>query len=135
MAKNDKKVKELLVQIEEKKNSLGARPRASWKTNGLLKYGDEAVNINTVMTTEKCVEAVTHLLKEQYFKKNASDYLGVAFVAGDADDYLQDFKLRAEMLKWDKENAKLKVLEAKLKELRSEDAKTADALSDIMGQM
>jgi hypothetical protein len=132
--KNDKKIKEYLTLIEAQKQSLGTKPRASWLTNGLLKYNGEAVNINTVMSVEKCVEIVSHLLKEQYFNDKAYAYLGLDPASADSG-YLQDFKLRAAMLVWDNKNAKLKALEAKLKELRSEDAKTSDAISDIMSQL
>lgn len=133
MAKNDDKVKELLAVIEAKKKTIGAKPKSAWRTNGILKFDSgEHVNINVVNQTEKCVEAVAYLLMKQSFLKQAADMLGVKHQADSSlEDYVHDFKLRTSMVTWDIEKKKLDLLESKLKDLRSEDAKTEDALSDI----
>jgi len=136
MSKNDDQISSLLKSVETKRAALGTKPRAAWKTNGLLKFEDGShVNINTVNTIEKCVEAIAFLLKEQSFVKQASELLGVAYSNPTFDDYIADFKLRAQMIQWDGEKRKLEVLEGKLKDLRSEDAKTADALSSLAAEL
>lgn len=136
MAKNDKKIKDLLKSIESKKAKLGTKPRAAWRTNGILKYERPMyLNINTVNTTDKCVEALAYLLRERSFLKEAAELLGVKTNVEEVsvtDDYIADFKLRASIVLWDGENHKLDLLEQKLKDLRSEDSKTEEALSDIL---
>lgn len=133
MAKNDDKVKELLSVIEKKKNEIGAKPKAAWKSNGIFKQGDGShVNINTVNDIAKCVDVLAHLLKEQTFRKQASEMLGMEYSDPSVEDYIHDYKLRASMVKWDNEKKKLDILEGKLKDLRSEDAKTEDAISAIL---
>ncbi len=42
-----------------------------------------------------------------------------------------DLKVRVQMIQWDAEKKKLTAMENHLKALRSEDAKTEDALEDI----
>jgi len=133
MAKNDEKVKELLAVIEAKKKTMGARPKVTaWKSNGILKFGDGShLNINVAGSVEQCVEAVAYLLQKQSFLTEASKLLGVKYAEPSIEEYIQDFKVRTSMIVWDGEKKKLDVLESKLKDLRSEDAKTEDALSDI----
>ena len=135
MAKNDKKISDLLSAIQLKKSALGVKPKASWKTNGILKLDkDNHININTVNLIETCVNTVALLLAEKSFRKEASELLGVAY-SDPNEDYVNDFKLRAAMITWDMEKRKLDALESQLKDLRSEDAKTADALSDIIQKL
>ena len=136
MSNNDAKIKTLLSTIETKRANLGTKPKAVWKTNGVLKFNDGThMNINAVTHTDRCVEAVAYLLGQQSFVKEAQKLLGVEYESLAIDDYLQDFKLRASILKWESEKRKLEVLENKLKDLRSEDAKTSDAISDIISEL
>ena len=51
------------------------------------------------------------------------------------NEWVHDLKLRASIIKWDVEKKKLNKLESKLKDLRSDDAKTEDSLSDIMSEL
>lgn len=135
--KNDTQIKKLLKQITDKKNELGDKPRSSWKTNGVFKDVSRSTNINTINSIETCVNIVSILLGERESRVSAAKYLDLPLDFGcrdgfPIDDWLSDFKLRSTMILWDKEKKKLKVLESKLKDLRSEDAKTEDALADIM---
>ena len=134
MAKdNDSKIKNLLSAIEGKKKSMGTKPKPIWKTNGVL----ENTNINTINTTEKCVVLAARLLKEQQMTRQACEFLGVKVEdsarAEYLNDALEDLKLRVQIVQWDAEKKKLQALENQLKDLRSEDLKTADALADIEG--
>ena len=136
MSNNDAKIKTLLATIEAKRSNLGTKPKAVWRTNGILKFNDGTLaNINALTHTDKCVEAVAFLLKEQSFRKEAAKLLEVEYTDQSIDDYVQDFKLRVAILKWETEKRKLEALESKLKDLRSEDAKTSDAISEIMSDL
>ena len=136
MAKNDKKVSDLLAVIESKRKSVGVKPRAAWKSNGILKYDNgEHDNINVVGSINECVDALAYLLSKRSFHEEASKMLGVEYSYSGTDDYIHDIKLRATMILWDAEKKKLDLLESKLKDLRSEDARTADALSDITQEL
>jgi len=127
---NDKKIKELLAQTDKKRTELGTKPKAVWKTNGVLR----GKNINTINDISVCVsEAATYLLDRDSIK-NACEFLGVEQNKSDIsqlNDALDDLKLRVQMIVWDGEKKKLQAMEAKLKDLRSHDAKTDDALADI----
>jgi len=135
MSTNDNKIKDLLVVIEKKREEIGTKPKAAWKSNAVVKtsYGT-FININTVTTIPDCVEVTAYVLMEQAYHREAAKLLDVEYQSP-WDDYLEDLKLRASILKWDGNKNKLEVLEKKLKDLRSEDTKTADALSDILSEL
>lgn len=138
--KNDTRIKALLKQIEEKKNTLGSRPKAKWETNCSLDMDGSRVNLNTVTTVNRCIDIMGFLLGKKGNREDAAILLKVrpdSFMWGpySFDEWLHDIELRCAMIMWDEENKKLKKLEAQLKDLRSEDAKTADALSDIAGAL
>lgn len=126
---NDNKIKELLKSIEQKKEKMGAKPKPSWKTNGIVAER----NINTINSVDVCVELASQLIgkKESYDK--ACDFLGVKKESNtDIDDSLSDLKVRVQIIQWDIEKRKLNAMELQLKNLRSEDAKTEDELDDIV---
>jgi len=142
MGKNDEQVRKLLTVIEEKESKLGTKPRAQWKTNGVFRLPVKAghVNINTVNDINICIGVIADLLRESHFIKEAAKLLEVGHEAyqwggSTIEEWIHDFKLRASMLKWDAEKKKLDALKRKLKALRSEDAKTEDAISDIMKEL
>jgi len=49
----------------------------------------------------------------------------------DSDTWIADIKQRANVIRWDEESRKLRKLNEKLEKLKSEDARTAEALADI----
>lgn len=142
MTNNDAKIKELLNVIDTKKKELGEKPRASWKTDGLFKIlgNDFYTNINTVTEINKCVESVALLLTAKRSIDEASKLLNVTcpdflWSGYSFEDWLHDFKLRASMISWDIGKKKLSTLESKLSDLRSETAKTFDAITSIMSEL
>ncbi len=130
MAKNDEQIQALLKVVEEKKKSLGIKPRGNWN-NGVI----DGQNINTA-TLERCVELAAKLISEKASVTDACVFLGVDpdlnKRTSAIDDALEDLKLRVAHLNYDIEKKKLAVLEKQLKDLRSEDMKTSDAISDII---
>lgn len=132
---NDKKIKDLLSAVEAKRKQLGTKPKAHWKTNGVL----EGTNINTLNSTDKCVILAAQLLQEQSFTTEACKLLGVKAQSSKRATYLKDaiddLKLRVEIVQWEAEKKKLQAMEAQLKDLRSSDAKTEDALADIAASL
>ena len=131
---NDAKIKTLLQTIEQKKAQMGTKPRAVWKTNGVI----EEKNINTINGLDDCITLTAKLINRKEAHEKACEFLGVS--AADfrgysrlaTDDALDDLKLRVKMIQWDSEKKKLTALENQLKNLRSEDLKTEDALADIV---
>lgn len=136
---NDEKIKELLEVIELKKKNLGEKPKALWKTNGLLKIETD-VNINTITTIHKCIDSAASILATKHFKTEAAKLLDVPsqdllWNGYSFEDWIHDIKLRASMITWDSDKKKLISLESKLSDLRSQDAKTADAISSILKEL
>jgi len=141
MAPYDKKIKDMLKKIGSKRETLGDKPRAAWKTNCIFKKGNTPhVNINVINSVEDCIIAVGSMVNEESGRDKAAKLLGVegvitSFAGFCFNDWVHDFKLKASMLNWDIEKKKLNFLEEKLSDLRSEDAKTEDALEDIMSEL
>jgi len=141
MSANDAKIKELLSTIEKKKANLGSKPRMSLKTNGLLKQDDKSININTINTLEECIRAVADIYQthESYIKAAAMlniEKIDLPKINGfSIEDWIEDFKLKVAIIRWTIEDKKIRALESQLKDLRSEDLKTADALDEISNSL
>jgi len=138
MESNDKKVKELLAKIEEKKQKLGEKPKMILKTNGIFKSNTgETVNINTIRKIDDCVKYAAQIIRVSYCTSEAIKMLDLSEddlnenIKHEAENYIEDFKLKAKILKWVREDNKIKLLESQLKSLRSESLKTADELEQI----
>lgn len=131
---NDNKIKTLLQAIENKKKAMGTKPKATWETNGII----DGQNINTINSIDKCVILASAIISKKNALIEACNYLNVEKDISsmiEAENSLTDLKLRVEIIKWDLEKKKLQIMEKKLKDLRSEDAKTEDALSDISADL
>lgn len=126
---NDSKIKALLQSIEIKKEQLGVKPKAIWETNGVI----NGRNINTLNRIDYCVLLASELISKKESYEGACTFLGVECrdLMKGIDDALHDVKLRVQMIKWEEEKNKLSNMEKQLKDLRSEDLKTADTLSSI----
>lgn len=141
MAKHDTKIKQLLSKIEAEKKSLGKRPRAVLNTNGLFRFDNSNhFNLNTVSDVGYLVRALGFLLEKQATQAEAAKRLGVEGYVFDwkgysLEDWEADFKMRADTIAWNAKQKKLQALQKKLKDLRSEEAKTGDALSEIEGML
>ena len=137
MSKHDDKIKQLLNKIETDKKSLGKKPRVSLNTNGLFRFdANNHFNLNTVSDPGYLVRALGFLLEKETTQKEAAKRLGVDDYVFDwkgysLKDWEGDFKMRAASIVWGAKQKKLQALQSKLKGLRSEDAKTGDALGDI----
>ena len=140
MAKNDLKIKELMAKVAVQKEQLGLKPKCVLKTNGIFKYhakdDDSYFNLNTVKNSQVLVKALAFLLKEVASVTEASKLLeldvpefshnGYSF-----QDYVDDFKSRLAVLKYEERKAHLELTEAKLSQLVSEETRTEMELDKI----
>lgn len=138
MAKNDDMIKQLMAKVAVQKEALGAKPKVSWKTNGVFKFDDkEYFNINTVQSSEPLVRALAYLLQKSSMYSEASKQLDVpvpedmGFGGYSVYEWSQDFKLRLSVLKWEEKKRQLEDTEKKLAALVSEEARTEMELEKI----
>lgn len=137
MDKNDDMIKQLMAKVASQKESLGTKPKVSWKTNGVFKFNDkDYFNLNTVNNPEQLVNALAHMLGSQRALNEAGTRLGV--VVADASfggytvyEWEEDFKLRISILNWEEKKRKLEETEKKLAALVSEEARTEMELEKI----
>ncbi len=128
---NDSKIKTLLQAIETKKEALGSKPKPAWETNCVI----NGRNLHTLTTIDSCVALASEVLMQKGLYDQACEFLevdgtGSELIKG-VNDALHDVKLRVEIIKWDNEKKKLSAMEKQLKDLRSEDLKTEDALGAL----
>jgi hypothetical protein len=136
MAKNDEMVKQLMAKVAEQKEALGAKPKVSWKTNGVFKYDDKRyININ-VSNTQDLLEALSYMIGNSSSMLEASKRLNLPYTAPSfggysIEEWEADFKLRVEILGWEGGKKILEETERKLASLVSEEARTEMELEKI----
>jgi hypothetical protein len=138
-SKNDEKIKELLEIINLKRKNLGKKPKIFLRTNALLEMeGENILNINTIQRLSECINIVSKILHKQELYTRAAKILDIEIKENEhkisgfpVNDWIADLKSKADLIKWNIENKNIKAIEAKLKNLRSEELKTSDELDDI----
>ena len=142
MSKNDETIKLLLNKVEEQKKNLGNRPKVSLQTNGVFKFdSNEYFNINATNDKNTLAFATASLLRKEYYYKEALKKLGLedepyTWNSYTVDEWIQDFKSKIELLKWQENDKKLKATQKKLNDLISEEAKTEleiDKIKESLG--
>jgi len=137
MQNNDMVIKELMEKIEAQKTSLGNKPRSVLVTNGLFKKDAETFfNINTIQEYGKMAEALAFLMMQEDYYSKACAKLGIPndkfkWNGYTCDEWEEDFRLRKDIIEYNQKKTKLDDAVAKLKNLMSEDARTASALENI----
>ena len=137
MSKFDKKIKALSEKVESERAVLGKKPRASWNTNAVFNYdSSKFFNLNTIRDTSKLVDALSFLLERSTHVADAAERLGIetpefVWYGYSLSDWEHDFKLRVEILNWDKRKKQLDNTEKKLSTLLSEEAKTEMELAEL----
>jgi hypothetical protein len=80
MAKTkDEIVQELLKVVADKREEISKAEKPTWLTNKSFRYSTEsskALNLNTVGTVDKLVEALSHLLAQEKSYADAAKALG-----------------------------------------------------------
>lgn len=138
---NDVKIEQYRKTIEEKRIELGEKPRAHYTTNALLKLPEAGLtcNLNLLNTIPACVDITQQLLMHTQFRDKANELLGtnVPYVIGNytVEQWVADIKIRVSIIEWEAGNKKLQAMDKKLADLRSNDAKTADAIGDIAKEL
>jgi hypothetical protein len=129
MSTNDDKIKELLNQLNDKKNKLGKRERHVLETNGLLKIDDKSFNINTINNPNVIVELLANLISRENNYNEAAKRLNIqsqfTWNGYTIEQWETDFRNRK--LK------ELKELENRLNSLISDDGKTSLEIDNISG--
>jgi len=138
MSKNDSRVKDLISKLEDKKKSLGSKPKKAWETNALFKYADgKVVNLNTIQSNHKAIETLSYLLGVSRSHQEACKLLGLDFAFNwdgySLEEWTADLKTCVDKIKYAEEEKKFKELEKKLNSLVSKEARTGMELDDIEG--
>lgn len=135
---NDAQIKKFRKTVESKRKALGSKPKLGYTTNASIMMDGARFNLNT-LDENQCVDLVTRLLAQSHFNSMANEALGtdVKPKVGDftVAEWIADIKLRVELLAWESNKKKLTAMDAKLAELMSEGARTADAIADIAAQL
>lgn len=135
MAKNDTRIKEMMAVVAEKRAALGDKPRASWKTNGIIKFDGGHINLNTVNSASILVDTLSKIISIKSSHEEAEKILGIKspfeFNGNSFNDYVDDFKMRLAMIQYDEKKRALTASETRLAALVSEEARTEMELDAI----
>lgn len=124
---SDYKVLELKKIIDAKEAELGVKPKPNYKSN--LKVHSKNI---LVMDIYEIINNISKILEFQDRAKRACHLVGHDFEdVNTYEDQLQDLILRGKILTYDKKKKGLDSFKAKLDELRSEELKKSDALSEL----
>lgn len=136
MLKNDNKIKKMLEAVKVKKKALGTKPKPHFRTNMHFTTGGNVINLNILSTRESIMDFLHTLASKELSNERVQSWLSLKvpypMVSNfTLNDWKQDVMLKLEILNWDEEKKKLSLLEKQLADLRSEEAKTTDAIDDI----
>lgn len=142
MSANDKQIEQYRQAVESKREELGTEPRPAFITNQLLQldpHDTSKLNLNLLNDEAKCVDAVRLLMLQVQAHDAANEALGTnlkLLIGGySSDDWIADIKSRLTVIKWKAEKVKLDKMDKKLQALLSEDAKTKNAIADIVNEL
>jgi len=127
---NDEKILQLKAQIKEKKGKLKGKKRFTPVTNCSLELRGIRYNLN-ILNKE---QLTTLLLELNLFKMSAiyleleDDYIVSGF---SVDEWIKDIKAKLEIIKYEEEDRKLKLLENKLHVLLSSEKQVSLAIEEI----
>jgi len=127
---NDEKILQLKAQIKEKKSKLKGKKRFTPVTNCSLELEGVRYNLN-VSNKEQLINLMIRL---NMYRMSAIDldledeYIVSGF---SVDEWITDIRLKLEILKYEEEDRKLKVLESKLHNLLSLDKKVELEIGEI----
>jgi len=137
--KNDAKVKELLALVEKQEAEIKGTKRRTLVTNGVFPDSQSGkgmkFNLNTVTDPVILVNALAEIMgiKANFDAAAKELEVNAEFKWGNytIEEWTEDFKDKIVDLQIKAKKKLLAKTKKQLKDLRSEDAKTEDALSDI----
>lgn len=136
---NDARINQYRDAVDAKRQELGEKPKLAYVTNALLDLDGARINLNTLGSEEDCVKIVSQLLLTEQLTTRANELLGTKIDVKFGDytiaQWIGDIKLRVDLLAWERKKKKLTAMDAQLKSLMSDDAKTADAIASIAAQL
>lgn len=132
----DKKVLDMIQTVKDRRAKIGSLKKPQWKTScSLVLPGYERLNIQILVDLRLLATACGTLLRMKQDIEAASKELEVEidpqWQGYSIADWIDDIKLRVRVTQLKQEQEKLSRLEAKLKELTSEDQRREMALADI----
>jgi len=126
---NDKKIMELKKQIEEKKNKVSKSQKFAPITNCSVEVDGQRYNIQ-VLTKE---QLITLMVKLNSYSMSAKDLELDGFVISgfEVSNWIQDIKSKLDYVSRKEEENKLRIMEAKLDQLLSNEKKVELELDEI----
>lgn len=128
MNKNDERVLQLKKIIDEKKSELKAVKRFTPLTNCVLNLENRNYNLNVLQLDDLKLL----LVKLNMYLMSAKDLNVELNISGySIEDWMTDVKFKMEIFEHKKKECELKVLEAKLDKMLSDEKKTELELDEI----
>lgn len=137
--KNDKVIAQYQAKVEAKRKSLGTQPKVQYVTNALFPGVQGKINLNTLTDVAQCVDLARFIILSQSAHILACEAMDVeedlTFGSYTSEEWIQDIRSRKDLLVWNIGKKELTAADKKLADLLSNEAKTANAISDIVGSL
>lgn len=134
----DEIVQKLLGVVAERKAEIAKAEKPTWLTNKSFRYSEDSsksLNLNTVNTTVKLVEALSHLLEKEKSYSEAAKILGsdskFNWFGYTVDEWKQDFITRKNQIELKNMKLDLEEKESKLDKLVSKEVREAMELAQL----
>ena len=128
MSKNDERVLQLKKIINEKKAELKAIKKFTPITNCVIGLDNQNYNLNVLQLDDLKLL----LVKLNMYLLSANDLDVELVISGyNIEDWMSDIKSKIEIFEYKKKESELKVLEAKLDKMLSDEKKTELELDEI----
>ena len=138
----DEIVQELLAVVAKKKEEIAKTEKPTWLTNKSFRYSEDSsksLNLNTVNSVDKLVEALSHLLEKEKSYSEASKVLGYEgkfnWFGYTVDEWKADFITRKNQIELKNMKADLEVKEAKLDKLVSKEVRERMELEQLQKEL
>lgn len=131
MSKNDEKIIALKKQIEAKKKELNVAARFNPVTNCSLELDGIRHNINVLTKDQLALLMVK--LKMYQIAMESLELEGLIISGYDVTEWIEDIKVKLDVIKHKDEQTKLKAMESKLDKLLSDEKKTELEIEEIAG--
>ena len=137
--KNDKVIAQYQAKVEARRKSLGAQPKVQYVTNALFPSAQGKVNLNALTDVAQYVDLIQFIFLSTSTHELACEAMEVTedltFGSYASEEWIQDIRSRKDLLVWNEGKKELTAADKKLAALLSNEAKTANAISDIVGSL
>jgi hypothetical protein len=140
MAKEDKRIMDLLQQVEKKKAAI-SKSNEKYKTNCQIPFNGSIVNLNVEDDVQKLIVIAATIINDYQLYQDTAKFLGLTkfpqrfYLGFSKEDIVNDISIRINRLQAKDDERQLKALELSLKELLSGEKQTKLKVDELAAKL